>query len=193
MSQKVTFDDTLIQTLIQKTQNNSRITEYQVYIVLQRNEIDPIETPAIITAEADTHTKIEERKDGKILMNTIYRRGKDGNGYYKSPKGNLMIAQVHGHNKAQAYGTINLEGTSKADKNTALSNGFNIYSLRAYETEVGQQAIIDKVSGKGVASLNLGATRGRDQNDPDKKATFDIGRDALDFWTKNVKVWVRPK
>ncbi|TPN84382.1 hypothetical protein [Aquimarina algicola] len=192
MSQKVTIDDTFIQTLMQKTQNNSRLSEYQVYIVLQRNWIDPIEAPAIVTAEEDTHTKLYEREDGEIMMNIIYYKGKDGNGYNISPNGHLVIGQVHGHNKTQEHNMINIEGTSNRDKKTAIANGFNIYSLRAYETNVGGQAGIDKVDGKGVPSLLLGSTRGR-PNEPDKRPTFDVGRDALDFWTKNVKVWVRPK
>ncbi len=192
MSQKVTIDDTMIQTRMQKTQNNSRLSEYQVYIVLQRNWIDPIEAPAVVTAEEDLHTKLFDRKDGKINMNIIYFRGKDGNGYYKSPNGNLVLGQVHGHNKTQEYNMKNIEGTSNRDRKTAIANGFNIYSLRAYETEVGGQAGIDKVDGNGVPSLFLGSTRGKNSI-PDKKPTFDVGRDALDFWTKNVKVWVRPE
>ncbi|WP_234859291.1 type VI secretion system tube protein TssD [Aquimarina aquimarini] len=192
LSQEVTFDDTLIQTLMQKTQNNSRITEYQVYIVIERDWVDPLNAPATITAEEDMHTKLFNRKDGLINMNIDSKVGRNKKIYHLSPKGNLVIAQVHGHNKTQINNQINIEGTSLTDSNTAISNRFNIYSLRAYETKVGGQAIIDKVDGKGIPSLNIGATRGRNKN-TNKKATFDIGRDALDFWSKNAKHYIPSK
>ncbi len=192
LSQEVKFEDDLIQTLLQKTQNNSRLTEFQVYIVLKRNWTDPIASPAIITAEEDTHTKMEERKDGSINMDLDGKIGRNKKMYYLSPNNNVVIAQVHGHNKDQRSNYKNIEGTSPTDSNTAIGNGFNIYSLRAYETKVGDQAIIDKVDGKGLPSLNIGATRGR-PNKPDKKATFDIGRDALDFWSKNPKTYTPKK
>ncbi len=192
MSQKVTINDTMIQTLMQKTQNNSRLTEYQVYIVLQRNWIDPIEAPAIVTAEEDTHTKLYERKDGKINMNIKSKFGRNRKMYHLSPNGDLVIGQVHGHNKTQEYNMKNIEGTSPTDQKTAIDVGFNIYSLRAYETKVDGQAGIDKVDGNGVPSLLLGSTRGR-PNEPDKRPTFDVGRDALEFWSKNVKMYTPSK
>lgn len=192
ISQKVTFDDALIQNLMQKTQNNSRLTEYQVYIVLKRNWTDPTQSPAIVTAEEDTHTKMEERKDGKINMDIDGRVGKNKKIYYLSPNGNLVLAQVHGHNKDQRYNYKNIEGTSPTDDNTAKANGFNIYSLKAYETKVGEQAIIDKVDGKGIKSLDVGSTRGRNKN-TDKKPTFDVGRDAMDFWSQNAQNYIKSK
>ena len=190
MSQEVTFDDTFIQTLMQKTQNNSRRTEYQVYIVLKRNWIDPIESPAIVTAEEDMHTKQSDRKNGRINMDISSTGGKSGKMYHKSPNNQIVLAQVHGHNKEQRERRTNLEGTSPIDATTAKFSGFNIYSLRAYEAEVGGQAIIDKVDGKGIPSLALGATRGNPNiSITDRKPIFDIGKDALDYWSSNFITW----
>ena len=88
-------------------------------------------------------------------------KGLNGKTYALTDTGrNLVIAQVHGHNKVQENNLINAEGTSETDKTAATGNNFNIYSLRAYDVEFGGQAKIDKVDGDGNESKNIGNTKG---------------------------------
>ncbi len=186
LSKEVEIDDKKIQMMIQKVDTNSRISEFQMYIVLERNWIDPLNVPAKITGEEDQHTLTHE--DGEIKMNLDTLIGKNGNVYYKSPKGNLVIGQVHGHNKAQKSNFKNLPGTSITDRETAAFNGFNIYAIESYKNKPGGQAVINRVDGVGKESLNIGVTIGHSVKGGDAgtgKGTINLGKDAIDFYSKN--------
>ncbi len=186
LSQEVTIDDNKIQMIIQKVDTNSRISEFQMYIVLERDWIDPINAPAIITAEEDHHTILH--RDGEIKQNIKAEKGQNGNIYYKSPTGNMVIAQVHGHNKVQKSNMINLEGTSEIDQETARFNRYNVYAIESYKNETGKQAVIAKVDGMGKETLDFALTIGNKVKGGDAgtgKGTVNIGKDAIDFYSKN--------
>lgn len=187
LSKEVRIDNAKIQQELQNISDKSRLTEYQLYIVLERNYTDPLDGDAVVTAERDIVTKFDERRDGKIKMGLIEVKGKNGKHYLLSPNSNMAIAEVHGHNKTQKSNTINVSGTSDADKSSATDFNINVYSLRAYEVKVGGQAKIDKVTGKGKESEDLGNTKGHYTVVGKENVSigiFDIGLDALEYFSK---------
>ncbi len=186
LSQEVTIDEKKIQMIIQKVDTNSRISEFQMYIVLKRDWINPKNSPALITAEEDHHTILHE--DGEIKINADALVGKNGNIYYKSPEGNAVIAQVHGHNKTQKNNSKNLKGTSKQDQETSKFNRFNVYAIESYKNEPGNQADIAKTDGMGNETIDFALTIGHKIKGGDAgtgKGTVNIGKDAIDFYSQN--------
>lgn len=185
-SKEVRFDNAKIQQEIQNVSDKSRLSEYQVYLVIERVWNDVVANDVVVTAEKDTHTKLH--LDGKINMSISGLRGNNGKEYALTDTGrNLVIGQVHGHNKTQKARTENAEGTSDKDKIAATNNAFNIYSLRAYDVKVGGQAKIDKVDGDGKEFKDIGNTKGHFTvvgKENVSKGTINIGLDALDFYSK---------
>jgi len=88
-------------------------------------------------------------EDGEIKMNIDALGGKNRKVYFRSPKENTVIAEVHGRNKTQKRNRIYEQGTSDTDEATAKENQFNIYAIESYKNVPRDQAVIAKSDGGG--------------------------------------------
>ena len=162
----VTVDDAQIQDAVQNVNDTSRTIETQVNIVLDRDTgvVSAVQAPP--GTDGNTNISYEARQDKNRVS-------------YSTSGGNLLIGQVHGHNKLQQSNKVNEPGTSIKDANAANNSGANIYAVGAYNTPIGGAANIYKVTpGSPLAPQvnKVGETKGNIFN-PGK--TINIGRDAL--------------
>ncbi|MCD0467673.1 DUF6443 domain-containing protein [Flavobacterium sp. ENC] len=161
----VTVNDTQIQNELQQVNDQSRNVEHQTNIVLDRTsgEVKAVRgNPGV---------------DGLTTMDYETRTNKDGVSY-NTQGGNLLLGQAHGHNLIKDPNKVNIPGTSEVDKNTAASSGVTIYSIDAYNTLVGGQAQINRVTPAGVQDNGVGTTKGATGT-----GNFNIGLDALKRWS----------
>ncbi len=165
MSTLVTINDTQIQNELQQVNDQSRNVEHQTYLVLDRG------------AGEVKGVRGEPGVDGLTTMNYETRTNKDGVSY-NTMGGNLLIGQAHGHNLLKDSNKENIPGTSPIDVNTAASSGVTIYSIDAYNTPVGGQAQINRVTPAGAQDNGVGTTKGATGT-----GNFNIGLDTLKRWS----------
>ena len=165
ISKVVTINDAQIQNELQQVSDLSRTVEHQTNIVLDRANA---EVKAVRGAPG---------VDGLTSMPYDIRTNSEGV-TYNTQDGNLLLGQAHGHNLVSDPNKINIPGTSELDKNTAIGSGVTIYSIDAYNTPVGGQAQINRVTSDGIQTNNIGKTQGSSGT-----GTFNIGSDALRRWS----------
>ncbi len=158
VSTPVTVNDAQIQQEAQQVTDLSRTNEHQTQIVLNKYTGE-------VTAKRDT-----PGTDGGATVNS----GTSPSGATIAADGSsLLLGVIHGHNLTQKPGQVNVTGTSTADKNTAATLGITVYETDAYNTPVGGNASVGRVTSGGVQTDNVGQTKGSGQG------TFNFGLDAL--------------
>jgi len=119
-SSLITFDNETINSNI-NTINNETITdqsvERQAFFMLQRSEND------------------EGMPFGKVTS-VIGAKGTTANAKIPATNGyvndNLMLGQIHSHNKNIIKGRENAPGASETDHSASIERNFNIYSIDSY-------------------------------------------------------------
>jgi hypothetical protein len=165
VSKVVNVNDTQIQNEVQQVSDQSRNVEHQAYIVLDRTNAEV----KAVRGESGTDGRTNMQYDAK---------SKDGVFTHNTTGGNLLLGQVHGHNLTSNPNLTNIPGTSQDDVNSASSSGVSIYSLDSYNTPVGGQANINRVTPEGTQTNNIGQTKGATGT-----GNFNIGSDALKRWS----------
>lgn len=165
MSTLVTINDTQIQNELQQVNDQSRNIEHQTNIVLDRTsgEVSAVRgAPGVDGLTSLEYTTLTNKEDVS----------------YNTQGGKLLLGQAHGHNLIKDSNIVNAPGTSEKDVNTVASSGVTIYSIDAYNTPVGGQAQINRVTPAGVQTNGVGTTKGGTGT-----GNFNIGLDALKRWS----------
>lgn len=172
VSNEVTINDFQIQGELQAVSDLSRKVEHQTFIVYNRQE----SSVSAIRGEFGTDGKvtIPETKTytyNDVVVDNLINLG--GKNY-------ILLAQAHGHNLTTELGKTNAPGTSSDyDKPTAIYKTINVYAIDAYNTKVGGQASIHRVTAIGIQTNFIGKTIGADGKGTGK---VNIGLESLKAW-----------
>ena len=117
----ITYDEGAINSNVNKINNETiadQSVEQQAFFMLQRSQNDeghPFgEVTSVIGQKGTTANAIIPATDGYV-------------------NDNLMIGQIHSHNKNIIKGRENAPGASKPDHSASISRNFNIYSIDSYK------------------------------------------------------------
>ena len=159
----VCVNDSEIQKELQNVNDSSRTVEHQIYITLDRETGEVTATKGEPGTNGAATISYNTRTIDGVKVNTV--------------NGNLLIGQGHGHPLTQKANQVNVPGTSPEDKDSSANIGINIYSIDAYNSPVGGQANINKVTPDGTQTNNVGTTSGSSGT-----GTFNLGLDSLKSW-----------
>lgn len=180
LSNVVTVNESQIQNSINDVNNetiNDQSAERQAYITLN---IDS-KSAGNPTAEV-TSSRGADGVNGETIISSDQTR--DGRNTINGQQ-NVLIGQVHSHNKSQDPTKTNIPGTSSLDVNTAGSLNISVYSIDSYQGELAISVPAPFAGGAGPAMHRT--ADGKQTNNIGTTATQNVGQDALSRYIKRIK------
>ncbi|WP_062062973.1 RHS repeat-associated core domain-containing protein [Aquimarina longa] len=177
LSNVVTIDQATIQNDINNVNNETVVdqsAERQAYITLNIDSKSAGNPTGVVTSsrgadgvDGQTTMASEQRRDGVLTIGGSQ---------------NVLLGQVHSHNKTSDPGKVNIPGTSQTDRNTAQSTGTTIYSIDSYKGTPAISLPSPFVGGAGPAMHRT--SDGNQTNFIGTTNNQNVGADALSRYIK---------